>query len=103
MKRHMKGHLLETLERNGRMWDYELAEIVMQELDLSGDYWDGTVRLTLTDLYSGGLISECGTDVDPAKSHGKERVLFQFELTDFGRTRMAQAGLGTGETRKVHS
>lgn len=103
MKRHMKGHLLETLERRGRMWDYDLADDVMQALELSGDYWHGTVRLTLTDLYSGGLISECGTDVDPSKSRGRESVLFQFELTDFGRMRMGQAGLGSGETKKVHS
>lgn len=101
MKKHMKGHLLETLAQNGRMWDYDLAEDVMAELELSGDYWYGTVRLTLTDLYSGGLIRECGTDVDPSKSRGQEKFLFRFELTDFGHTRMSQAGLGDKTTRKV--
>lgn len=94
MSRHIKGHLLETLARKGTLWDYELADEVMGALGLTSDYWYGTVRLTLTDLYSGGLISECGTDVDPSKSRGEEKVLFRFELTDFGRTRMAQAGLG---------
>lgn len=93
MTKHIKGHLLETLARDGRTWDYDLADDVMQELGLTGDYWHGTVRLTLTDLYSGGLIREVGTDVDPSKSRGVERVLFAYELTDFGRTRMAQAGL----------
>lgn len=103
MKRHIKGHLLETLARNGRMWDYDLADEVMQALGHSSDYWYGTVRLTLTDLYSGGLVSQSGTDVDPSKSRGQEKVLFQFELTDFGRTRMAQAGLGRNGARRDES
>lgn len=94
MKRHMKGHLLETLAHNGRMWDHDLTDDVMQELGLVGDYWYGTVHLTLTDLYAGGLISEAGATVDLTKSRGQEKVLFQFELTDFGRMRMVQAGLG---------
>lgn len=103
MTRHIKGHLLERLARNGRMWDYDLADDVMQSLGLSSDYWYGTVRLTLADLHSGGLISEAGTDVDPAKSRGQQKVLFQYELTDFGRTRMTQAGLGGNSLRKDES
>ena len=101
MTRHIKGHLLETLAHNGRMWDYDLAADVMQALELTSDYWYGTIRLTLADLHSGGLITELATDVDPARSRGEEKVLFQFELTEFGRTRMTQAGLGHAPTRKA--
>jgi hypothetical protein len=94
MKLHLKGYLLEALARNGAMWDYDLADDAMQALALTGDYWYGTVRLTLADLYSGGLIRESATEVDPGKSGGETKILFQFELTEFGRTRMVQAGLG---------
>ena len=94
MDKHIKGQLLEAIAHKGQAWDYELADGVMSRLGLAGEYWYGTVRLTLTDLFSGGLISECGTDVDPTKSGGVEKVLFRFQLTDFGRTRMSQAGLG---------
>lgn len=103
MKRHIKGHLLETLARNGRMWDYDLTDDVMQALGYSSDYWHDTARLTLTELYAGGLVSQSARDVDPSKSRGQERVLFQFDLTDFGRTRMAQAGLGLGDTGRDDS
>ena len=103
MKRHIKGHLLETLARNGRMWDYDLTDDVMQALGYSSDYWYDTARLTLTELYAGGLVSQSARDVDPSKSRGQERVLFQFDLTDFGRTRMAQAGLGLGDTGRDDS
>lgn len=103
MKKHIKGHLLETLARNGRMWDYDLTDDVMQALGYSGDYWYDTARLTLTELYAGGLVSQSATDVDPSKSRGQERVLLHSNLTDFGRTRMAQAGLSLGDTGRDDS
>ncbi len=74
------------------MWDNELAAAVMQEYGLSGEYWYGTVRLTLTDLYSGGLLDEVETTVT-ATDDGEERLLFKFALNDFGRDRMRQSGL----------
>lgn len=93
---HMKGYILQMLARRGALWDYEIAADVMREYDLSGDYWYGTVRLTLTDLFSGGLLNEIETTIDPEKSFGAEKLLFKFELNDFGRQRMRQSGLLTG-------
>ena len=92
---HMKGIALQQLA-DGAMWDYELAAKVMSALQVSGRYWYGTVRLMLTDLAAGGLIAEVGTAVDPDRSYGEETILFRFALTDFGRERMAQAGLAGG-------
>lgn len=90
---HIKGHILQLIERNETMWDYEIADEVMRVYGLSGDYWHGTVRLTLTDLFSAGLLDEIETTVDPAKSAGRKQVLFRFGLNDFGRERMRQTGL----------
>jgi hypothetical protein len=90
---HIKGHILRLLVERGAMWDHEIAEAVLSEYGLAGDYWRGTVRLTLTDLFSGGLLDEVGTSVDPEHSGGVERVLFRFQLNDFGRERMRQSGL----------
>lgn len=90
---HIKGYILQLIARNGGMWDYDVADQVQREYGLSGAYWDGTVRLTLTDLFSGGLLDELDTDVDPSRSGGEPRLLFKFALNDFGRERMVQAGL----------
>ncbi len=90
---HIKGYMLELLARQGAMWDYEIADGVMTAYDLAGDYWYGTVRLTLTDLYAGGLLEELEATIDPEKSGGEEKVLFRYQLTDFGRERMQQSGL----------
>ncbi|MDN5857186.1 MAG: hypothetical protein L0H84_01060 [Pseudonocardia sp.] len=90
---HIKGHMLQTLAKSEAMWDYEIAEDVMGEYGLSGAYWYGTVRLTIADLYSGGLLDEVETTIDPAKSLGEEKLLTKYRLNDFGRTRMRQSGL----------
>jgi hypothetical protein len=90
---HIKGHMLQLLAQRGAMWDHEIAEIVMREFGLSGDYWYGTVRLTLTDLFSSGLLDEVETTIDPEKSFGEEKLLFKFTLNEFGRDRMRQSGL----------
>lgn len=95
-KLHMKAYMLRLLQERGEMWDYDLANEVMREYELSGDYWYGTVRLTLTDLFSGGLVNEVETTVDPEKSFGREKVLFRFALTEFGLERMQQTGLLEG-------
>lgn len=93
---HMKGYMLQLLFKHGALWDYDLAGRVMREYGHEGEYWYGTVRITLTDLYSGGLLQEVETTVDPEKSFGVERVLFKFALSDFGRERMQQSGLLKG-------
>jgi hypothetical protein len=94
---HLKGYLLRLLaepeaQQTGR-WDDELCDAACAEYGLDGEYWRGTVRLNLTDLYSGGLLDEVETTVDPERTGGVEQVLFRFRLNDFGRERMRQSGL----------
>lgn len=88
---HIKGYILQLIERNGSMWDYDVAAHVMATYGLSGDYWHGTVRLTLTDLYSSGLLDE--TECQVGAVAGEERLQAKFAVNAFGRERMAQTGL----------
>ncbi|MBC3190663.1 hypothetical protein H7X46_06245 [Pseudonocardia sp. C8] len=90
---HIKGYILQLMARNGAMWDDDIARDVLGHYGLSGDYWYGTVRVTLTDLFSGGLLDELDTTVDPDRTGGKPKLLFKFAVNDFGRERMAQTGL----------
>ncbi|MGH3949636.1 MAG: hypothetical protein ACRDSE_11000 [Pseudonocardiaceae bacterium] len=90
---HIKGYIMQLIARHQTMWDYDVAATVMRTYGLSGDYWYGTVRLTLTDLFSGGLLDELDTTIDPEKSFGEEKLLVKFGLNDFGRERMRQTGL----------
>jgi hypothetical protein len=90
---HIKGTMLQLLHERGAMWDHEIADHVMTAYGLRGDYWYGTVRLNLTDLFSCGLLDEIATTVDSSKSGGQKKVLFKFAVNEFGRQRMAQSGL----------
>jgi len=92
---HMKGYVLQLFVDRGPLWTDQVIDAVESEYGVSGAYWRGTVRLTLVDLYAGGLLSEQDATVDPQRSQGEERVLFKYALTDFGRERMAQSGLAT--------
>lgn len=90
---HIKGFVLQTLLADGPLWDHEVVAAVENEYGVSGEYWAGTVRLTLTDLYSGGLLDEVGADVGPARTGGGERIMLRYRVNGFGRERMAQSGL----------
>lgn len=90
---HMKGYVLQKLLQDGPLWDYEIVDAVEKRFGTTGAYWTGTVRLTLIDLYSGGLLNELDVTVDPARSDGQEKPLFQYEVNEFGRERMEQSGL----------
>jgi hypothetical protein len=98
---HIKGYVLQLFAERGPLWTDEVIEAVESAYGVSGAYWRGTVRLTLVDLYAGGLLSEQDATVDPARTQGEERVLFRYALTDFGRERMAQSGLTT--TQGAHA
>ena len=89
----IKARLLQLLDE-GPQWDYELAQRIAQEYpEAQGQYWADTVRLNLADLHSGGLVLQEEDDVDPSKTFGREKVLFRFALSEFGRQRMAETGL----------
>lgn len=90
---HIKGYILCLFHHRGEMWDYEVAEVVLDAFGLQGRYWDGTVHLTLIDLFSGGLLEEVGMAAGPSESSDRDELLFRFGLTDFGIERIRQAGL----------
>jgi hypothetical protein len=98
----IKGRLLQLLQERGPQWDYELAGGIAREYaEVDGQYWYDTIRLSLADLFSSGLITEVEEALDPSKSYGVEKILFRFELTDFGRQRMRDTGLAAGTRREA--
>ena len=87
---HIKGFVLQKLLADGPLWDHEVVAAVATEYGTSGEYWAGTVRLTLTDLYSGGLLDEVGADVDADREN---KITLRYQVNEFGRERMIQSGL----------
>jgi hypothetical protein len=77
------------------MWEDDIASAVLTDYGLSGAYWRATVRLTLTDLFSNGLLDEVDSRVetDDTTGAGKPVLRFKFAVNDFGAERMAQTGL----------
>jgi hypothetical protein len=93
---HVKGRLLQILEEEGAHYDHELAARLAQEYgEQDNAYWHNTVRLTLADLHSGGLVLPREDDdrLDPSLTFGVEKLIRRYDLTDFGRERMLATGL----------
>ena len=90
---HIKGRILQYLIGSETLWDYQIADLVLKEYSLAGDYWKGTVRVSLADLFSCGLIESIEEEIDDGKHFGCDKLLFRYRLTDFGRTRMQDTSL----------
>lgn len=96
MKRlHMKGRILQLIndQLEQGLWDWQVSNILEREYAISGPYWRGTTRVTLTDLYSSGIIESVEEQLDEQAYFGLGKVLFKFRLSDFGRQRMRDTAL----------
>jgi hypothetical protein len=99
---HIKGRLLQMMQSGKPEWDYDLADAIISEYGHpDNEYRHGTIRMTLTDLFSTGLIEPSEEKIDPEKSHGKEKLLFKFVLTEFGLERMKDTKLVTTDKEVV--
>jgi len=93
MKLHQKGYLLVELSKVASMWDYELVSKSLTEYQLSGQYWINTLRVALEELAAAGLVTRIGEQLDDGRHAGQGKVLFNYQLSEFGRTRMRDTGL----------
>lgn len=93
---HIKGRILQLLDQSDSLWDYEICDVILREYGLGGPYWVGTIRMTLTDLHSGGLIDYLESTVEEGRADGAERLLNRYRLNEFGRERLRQTGLMEG-------
>lgn len=91
MKLHQKGFLLVTLSKTEGMWDYQLIKKVFDEYGESGDFREKTLRIALDELSAAGLIARIENKIEINK--GKEKLLFKYQLSDFGVSRMVDTGL----------
>jgi hypothetical protein len=91
----MKGRILQLINDQCEtgLWDWEVSNILEREYAISGAYWRGTTRVTMTDLYSSGIIESVEETLDDQGYFGLGKVLFKFRLNDFGRQRMRDTEL----------
>lgn len=91
MKLHHKGFLLITLRKTEGMWDYQLIEKVFAEYGVSGDFREKTLRIALDELSAAGLIKHIENKLET--NNDKEKLLFKYQISDFGISRMVDTGL----------
>lgn len=92
MKLHQKAYLLIELSKADSTWDYQLVEKALIEYNVSGSRWVNTFRVALDELAAAGLANST-EKLDDGAHVGTDKVLFKYQLTEFGRTRMRETGL----------
>ncbi len=91
MKLHHKGFLLVAISKSGGIWDQQLIEKVFVEYDESGDFREKTLRIALDELAAAGLVKRIENKIETI--NGKAKLLFKYQISDFGVTRMVDTGL----------
>lgn len=91
MKLHQKGFLLVALNKNNQLWDYELIVRAFLEYNISGNYNEKTLRIALDELSAAGLITRIDEKLETVQQ--QQKILFRYQLSDFGRSRMIDTGL----------
>ena len=91
MKLHHKGFLLTSICKSDGMWDYQLIEKVFKEYAESGNFREKTLRIALDELAAAGLITRIEKKLKAI--NGKEKLLFKYQISDFGISRMVDTGL----------
>jgi DNA-binding transcriptional regulator PaaX len=91
MKLHYKGYLLVTISKSGGIWDQQLIEKVFNEYNESGDFREKTIRIALDELAAAGLIKRIENKLETINA--KEKLLFKYQVSDFGISRMVDTGL----------
>ncbi len=94
MKLHQKGFLLVALSKSNTLWDDELIVQAFIEYNIFGDYSEKTIRIALDELSAAGLITRVEEKLEMNKQQAK--LLFRYQLSDFGRARMIDTGLLNG-------
>ncbi len=91
MRLHQKGYLLVELSKVASIWDFQLIEKTLLAYEERGEFREKTLRIALDELAAAGLIRRIDEKLETVR--GKSRLLFKYQLSDFGRTRMADTGL----------
>ena len=91
MRLHQKGFLLVELSKFSNMWDDELIEKTLNEYEEFGDFREKTLRIALDELSAAGLIKRIESKLETV--NGKTKLLFRYQVSDFGLSRMRDTGL----------
>lgn len=91
--RPIKFRILELCNKNGGAWNYEVVKQIQKEYNMKGDFYRDSINFDLIELASGGLLKDVEVKVDEEGIYKKGFLLHKYVITDFGKTRAADACL----------
>lgn len=91
--RPIKFRILELCNKSGGAWNYEIVKQIQKEYNMKGDFYRDSINFDLIELASGGLLKDVEVKVDEEGIYKKGFLLHKYVITDFGKTRAADACL----------
>ncbi|MDI3539849.1 MAG: hypothetical protein PWQ52_972 [Methanolobus sp.] len=91
--RPIKFRILELCNKSEGAWNYEIVKQIQKEYNLKGDFQRDSINFDLIELASGGLLKDVEVKVDEEGIYKKGFLLHKYVITDFGKTRAADACL----------
>jgi len=87
--RPLKFRMLEIFADEGRLWNYEMVEMIAAEYkDRRSKYGRQTANWDLIELAASGFIAETDATIDDEHKYGKGNLLLQYGLTEIGRAEL---------------
>ena len=91
--RPLKFRLLELFSDDKAHWDNEIVIQLQKEYGMNSDFGRDSINFDIIELASGCLLEAVETKVDEDGIYKKGFLLHKYIITDFGKTRAADAGL----------
>ena len=91
--RPIKFRILELFLDGKEYWNYEIVSKIQQEYGMNSNYGRDSINFDIIELASGGMLKDLEQKVDEGGIYKKDFLLHKYVITDFGRTRGADACL----------
>lgn len=87
--RPVKFRILEMFANEGRLWSYEVVDMVAKEYkDRSSRYGRNSTIWTLVELSAAGFIAEVDSKINDSTDYGTGGLFHRYGLTEIGRAEL---------------
>jgi hypothetical protein len=89
----IKFRILEILLDGKEHWNYEIVSKIQEEYRMNGNYNRDSINFDIIELASGGMLKDVEQKIDEEGIYKKDFLLHKYVITDFGKSRSADACL----------
>lgn len=86
----VKFRLMEVLDENGTMWNYEIVPMLQKEYGMTSDHGRDMINYDLVEMVSAGFACEGDSVLDEEGKFKKGHLLTQYTLSKLGKNTLEE-------------